>query len=86
LLRGPGSDKLGPRLKKEGKHMNKFYWCYITNITSAYYDDYGYWCKIMADTPKQAYKTCKILGYKISKIKKAYGFWNRLNKDNSIKD
>ena len=40
----------------------------------------------MANTPKQAYKTCKTLGYKISKIKKAYGFWNRLNKDNSIKD
>jgi len=50
----------------------------------------------MADTPKQAYKTCKTLGYKISKIKKASGFWNRLNaaqirfipapKDNSIKD
>ena len=65
--------------------MNKFYWCYITNIPSSYYG-YGYWCKIMADTPKRAYKTCKILGYKISKIKKAYGFWNRLNKDNSIKD
>ncbi len=65
--------------------MNKFYWCYITNIYSSYYG-IGYWCKIMADTPKQAYKTCKTLGYKISKIKKAYGFWNRLNKDNSIKD
>ena len=35
--------------------MNKFYWCYITNIPSSYYG-YGYWCKIMADTPKQAYK------------------------------
>ena len=52
--------------------MNKFYWCYITNIYSSYYG-IGYWCKIMADTPKQAYKTCKTLGYKISKIKKAYG-------------
>ena len=63
--------------------MNKFYWCYITNWI---HNDYGYWQKIMANTPKQAYKTCKTLGYKISKIKKAYGFWNRLNKDNSIKD
>jgi|TARA_Y100000310_G_scaffold218657_1_gene219954 hypothetical protein len=65
--------------------MQKFYWCHITNIPSAYYG-YGYWQKIMANTPKQAYKSCKRLGYKISKIKKSYGFWNRLNKDNSIKD
>ena len=65
--------------------MNNFYWCYVTNIYSSYYG-LGYLCKIRANTPKRAYKTCKILGYKISKIKKAYGFWNRLNKDNSIKD
>jgi hypothetical protein len=55
--------------------MNNFYWCYCINHYHGYFG-LGYWFKIMSQDPKQAYKSCKILGYKITKIKKAKGFWN----------
>tara|TARA_R100000008_G_scaffold86320_1_gene78905 strand:- start:567 stop:761 length:195 start_codon:yes stop_codon:yes gene_type:complete len=64
--------------------MNSFYWCYSITWSESY--GCGYWVKIMANTPKEAYKICKRLNYKITKIKKANGFWNSLNKNGSIKN